>query len=228
MHLSNTTKLGFFKSGINWFSNHTRRTISSPGDCHHPWIWPETLNRKAVIQNITSRTCMQNKQTFAFTRGYFGGIRPIIRKPHIICAVILVSPCFIHVHDIIPCFPKRFDLSQIITPVIDNRHLIVQNSSIITYFFFKVYPRSMRVRVSLDFDILKKSFISLCTSVAWGQVWAQKGAVQKTGVDVNISLCRLQRWHVIEHFVLYIFERIYIGMSCYPMQFIYWIKYSLN
>jgi hypothetical protein len=27
-----------------------------------------------------------------------------------------------------PCFPKRFDLSQIITPIIDNRHLIVQNS----------------------------------------------------------------------------------------------------
>jgi hypothetical protein len=26
--------------------------------------------------------------------------------------VILVIPCFIHVHDIIPCFPKRFDLSQ--------------------------------------------------------------------------------------------------------------------
>jgi hypothetical protein len=31
--------------------------------------------------------------------------------------VILVNPCFIHVHDIIPCFPKRFDLSQIITPI---------------------------------------------------------------------------------------------------------------
>ena len=47
---------------------------------------------------------------FAFTRGYFWCIRPIIRKPHIICAVILINPCFIHVHDIIPCFPKRFDL----------------------------------------------------------------------------------------------------------------------
>jgi hypothetical protein len=54
--------------------------------------------------------------------GYFWGIRPIIRKSHIICAVILVNPCFIHVHDIIPCFPKRFDLSQIITPIIDNRN----------------------------------------------------------------------------------------------------------
>jgi transposase len=54
------------------------------------------------------RTCMQNNQTFAFTRGYFWDIRPIIRKPHIICAVMLVNPCFIHVHDIIPCFPKRF------------------------------------------------------------------------------------------------------------------------
>jgi hypothetical protein len=30
-----------------------------------------------------------------------------------------------------------FDLSQIITPIIDNRHLIVQNSSTITYFFYK-------------------------------------------------------------------------------------------
>jgi hypothetical protein len=79
-----------------------------------------------------------NDQAFAFTRGYFWGIRPIIRKSHIICAVILVNPCFIHVHDIIPCFPKRFDLSQIITPIIDNRHLIVQNSSIITYFFISI------------------------------------------------------------------------------------------
>jgi hypothetical protein len=40
------------------------------------------------------------------------------------------------VHDIIPCFPKRSDLSQIITPIIDNSHLIVQNISIITYFFY--------------------------------------------------------------------------------------------
>jgi hypothetical protein len=51
--------------------------------------------------------------------------------------VILVNPCFIQVHDIISCFPKRFDLSQIITPIIDNRHLVVQNCSIITYFFRK-------------------------------------------------------------------------------------------
>jgi hypothetical protein len=42
------------------------------------------------------------------------------------------------VHDIIPCFPKRFGLSQIITPIIDNRHFIVQNSSIITYFFISM------------------------------------------------------------------------------------------
>jgi hypothetical protein len=57
---------------------------------------------------------MQNNQTFAFTREYCWGIKPIIRKPPIICAVLLVNPCFIHVHDIIPCFPERFDLSQII------------------------------------------------------------------------------------------------------------------
>jgi hypothetical protein len=31
---------------------------------------------------------MQNNQTFAFTRGYFWGIRPIIRKPPIIPALI--------------------------------------------------------------------------------------------------------------------------------------------
>jgi hypothetical protein len=58
--------------------------------------------------------------------------RPIIRKPHIICAVILVNPWFIHVHNNIPCFPKKLDLSQIIIPIIDNRHLIVQN-----LFFYK-------------------------------------------------------------------------------------------
>jgi hypothetical protein len=78
---------------------------------------------------------MQNNQTFAFTREYFWGIRPIIRKPHIICAVILVNPCFIHVHDIIPCFPKRFDLSQIITPIINNKHLIVQNFRLSPIFY---------------------------------------------------------------------------------------------
>ena len=88
---------------------------------------------------------------FAFTRGYVWGIRPIIRKPHIICAVILVNPCFIHVHDILPCFPKRFDLSQIITPIIDNRHLIVQNSSIITYFFTPVF-KTGRIMVYTNVD----------------------------------------------------------------------------
>ena len=91
-------------------------------------------NTKSQPSILTSRTCMQNNQTFAFTRGYFWGIRPIIRKPHIICAVILVNPCFLHVHDIIPCFLKKIDLSQIITPIINTKHLIVQNSSIITYF----------------------------------------------------------------------------------------------
>jgi hypothetical protein len=32
--------------------------------------------------------------------------------------------------------PKRFDLSPIIAPIIDNRHLIVQTSSITTYVVF--------------------------------------------------------------------------------------------
>jgi hypothetical protein len=49
-----------------------------------------------------------------------------------------VNTCFIQVHDIIPCFPKRFGLSQIIIPIIDNRHLVVQNSSIFTYFFISI------------------------------------------------------------------------------------------
>jgi hypothetical protein len=39
---------------------------------------------------------MLNNQTFAFARGYFWGIRSIIRKPHIICAVILVSLIVLH------------------------------------------------------------------------------------------------------------------------------------
>jgi hypothetical protein len=64
-------------------------------------------------------------------RGLVSQIDP---KKHIICAVILVNPCFIHV----PCFPKRFDLSQIITPIINTKHLIVQNSPIITYFFISI------------------------------------------------------------------------------------------
>ena len=35
-----------FGAAINWLSNHSRKTtLSSPGDGHHPLIWPETLNR---------------------------------------------------------------------------------------------------------------------------------------------------------------------------------------
>jgi hypothetical protein len=59
----------------------------------------------------------------------FLGIRPIIRKPHIICAVILVNPCFIHLHDIIPCFPKRFDFSQedTVCPNFSQKKAVLQN-----------------------------------------------------------------------------------------------------
>ena len=116
------------KSVINCFTKIWQNVISLI-DCID-----KSKNTKSQPSILTSCTCRQNNQTFAFTRGYFWDIRPIIRKPHIICAVILVNPCFIHVHDIIPCFPKRFDLSQIITPIINTKHLIVQNSSIITYF----------------------------------------------------------------------------------------------
>jgi hypothetical protein len=66
----------------------------------------------AINQTLPSHTRMQNNQTFTFARAYFWGIRPIIRKPHKVCAVILVNPYFIQVHDIIPCFPIRFDLSH--------------------------------------------------------------------------------------------------------------------
>jgi hypothetical protein len=76
--------------------------------------------------------------------------------------ILLDSNLYCNIHDILPCFPKRFDLSQIITPIIDNRHLIVQNSSIITYFFIsisKINERSSKYRL---WYFNKKSFISLC------------------------------------------------------------------
>ena len=91
---------------------------------------PSIKRHFAYLHAIQSNVCLCPR--------VFWGIRAIIRKPHIICAVILVKPCFIQVHDIIPCFPKKFDLSQIITPIIDNRHLVVQNSSIITYIFISI------------------------------------------------------------------------------------------
>ena len=77
-----------------------------------------------------------------------------------ICAVILVNPCFIQVHDIIPCFPKRFDLSQIITSIIDNRHLVIQNSSIITYFFIsisKINESQSKLRLLFPYVLLRRS-----------------------------------------------------------------------
>jgi hypothetical protein len=44
----------------------------------------------------------------------------------------------VHTVEISKDFYPPSDLSQIITPnIIDNRHLIAQNSSIITYFFNK-------------------------------------------------------------------------------------------
>jgi hypothetical protein len=52
---------------IDFHTTQEKQHYSSPGDGHYPLIWPETLNRS-----------MQNNQTFAFTRWYFWGIRPII------------------------------------------------------------------------------------------------------------------------------------------------------
>jgi hypothetical protein len=106
---------------------HRTRKIAPTVSIIHKEI-KDSIN---ISKSKLTLTLIDLNQTFAFARGYFWGIRPIIRKPHIICAVILVNPCFIQVQDIIPCFHKRFDLSQIITPIIDNRHLVVQNSSII-------------------------------------------------------------------------------------------------
>ena len=55
-----------------------------------------------------------------------------------------------------------------------------------------------------------------------------RNVLSKRPVWMSIFQCLLQRSHVIDNFVWYILERIYIGMSCYPMQFIYWIKYSIK
>jgi hypothetical protein len=80
----------------------------------------------------------QKMNSFVFLEWFENQLMPALKNPSL---VVLDNtsyhPCFIHVHNIKPCFPKRFDLSQIITPIIDNRHLIVQNSSIFTYFFHK-------------------------------------------------------------------------------------------
>jgi hypothetical protein len=82
-------------------------------------VCPNFSQKKAVLQNYLTQ------HNIPFSATDTNKVLYIIRKPHIICAVILVNPCFIHVHDIIPCFPKRFDLSQIITPIINTKHLIV-------------------------------------------------------------------------------------------------------
>jgi hypothetical protein len=70
--------------------------------------------------------------------------------------------------DIIPCFRKRFDLSQIITPIIDNRHLVLQNSSNITYFFISKRPCKSnrpkeRAKILDDFDhcVIKRTIHGL-------------------------------------------------------------------
>jgi hypothetical protein len=92
---------------LEWFENQLMPALKNPSldvldnASYYNVKTEDTVN----YQTLTSRICMQNIQTLAFARGYFWGIRPIIRKPHIICAVILVNPCFIHVHDIISCFP---------------------------------------------------------------------------------------------------------------------------
>jgi hypothetical protein len=106
---------------LEWFENQLMSALKNPSLV--------VLDNASYHNGKTEDTvCPNCSQKQAVLQNY------LTRKPHIICAVILVNPCFIQVHVIIPCFPKRFDLSQIITPIIDNRHLVVQNSSIITYF----------------------------------------------------------------------------------------------
>jgi hypothetical protein len=58
--------------------------------------------------------------------------------------------------------------------------------SVIVFSILKVlrFSGSLNLGLSIEFSII--SFISW-TSVAWGQVWTQKCAVQKASVDVNIS-----------------------------------------
>jgi hypothetical protein len=67
----------------------------------------------------------QERNSFVFLEWFENQLIPALKNTRI-CAVILVNPCFIQEHDIIPCFPKRFDLSQISTHIIDNRHLVVR------------------------------------------------------------------------------------------------------
>jgi hypothetical protein len=74
------------------------------------WVWcpNNTLGQR---QTFDCFACRYTKWGFDWRLGF-------------ICAVILVNPCFNQVHDIIPYFPKAFVLSQIITPIIYNRHLV--------------------------------------------------------------------------------------------------------
>jgi hypothetical protein len=58
-------------------------------------VCPNFSQRKAVLQNYLT----QHNIPFSATNTK-KVLYEKIKKPHIICAVILVNPCFIHVHDI--------------------------------------------------------------------------------------------------------------------------------
>jgi hypothetical protein len=54
---------------MDFQTTQERQNYSSPGDSHHPLIWPETLNRSR--QSKPHFVYLHaNNQTFAFTRGY--------------------------------------------------------------------------------------------------------------------------------------------------------------
>jgi hypothetical protein len=92
---------------------------------------------------------------------------------------ILVNPCFIHVHDIIPCFPKIFDLSQIITPIINNKH----------YFFHKhiqdqweliVRKRQRRSQLSHLIGYIKRHLkLWVCLTLQCIVLWMVRGLVSQ-------------------------------------------------
>jgi hypothetical protein len=109
----------------------------------------------AINQTLPSRTRMQNNQTFTFARWYFWGIRPIIRKPHKVCAVILVNPYFIQVHDIIPCSCKS-NRPKERTKMLDNCDHCVIKRTIHGLYSRKIAPTVSIIHKEIK-DLIKKT-----------------------------------------------------------------------
>jgi hypothetical protein len=57
--------------------------------------------------------------------------------------------------------------------IILERSTLLGKQGVIPCTWMKVYPRSMRARVRLDFDILIESFISLCIIETVGAIFRE-------------------------------------------------------